>query len=100
MEADLVAHCGSSVEGTYLFTFNGTEFINETLLAYCEAEQITFTRGRPAFKNDQCHVEQKNGDIVRALHHGKSYPMMCCSRPFSSNVLSPTGSPLPVSHVF
>jgi hypothetical protein len=28
-------------------------------------EQLTFTRGRPGVKNDQCHVEQKNGAVVR-----------------------------------
>ncbi len=46
-------------------TDNGGEFINEVLIAYCEQEQITFTRGRPYLKNDQCFVEQKNGAIVR-----------------------------------
>jgi hypothetical protein len=44
---------------------NGSEFINAELLAYCEREQLTFTRGRVAKKNDQCFVEQKNGAIVR-----------------------------------
>ena len=34
-------------------------------MAYCEQEQLTFTRGRPGVKNDQCHVEQKNGAVVR-----------------------------------
>ncbi len=111
VEADLVAHCDSSVEGTYLFTLtltdiatgwteclplltksaeavlaalqrarslfpfpllgldtdNGTEFMNDLLVAYCEQEQITFTRGRPALKNDQCYVEQKNGHLVRQV---------------------------------
>ena len=111
VEADLVAHCGSSVEGNYLFTLtitdiatgwteclplltksaeavlaalqrvrslfpfpllgldtdNGTEFMNDLLLSYCEQEQITLTRGRPALKNDQCYVEQKNGNIVRQV---------------------------------
>ena len=111
VEADLVAHCGSSVEGTYLFTLtltdiatgwteclpllsksaeavlaaiqrarslfpfpllgldtdNGTEFINDLLVSYCETEQITFTRGRPGLKNDQCYVEQKNGHVVRQV---------------------------------
>jgi len=38
-------------------TDNGGEFINETVIAYCEQEQITFTRGRPSLKNDQCFVE-------------------------------------------
>jgi hypothetical protein len=111
MEADLVAHCGTSAEGSYLYTLtltdiatgwteclpllnrgqeavvaalkrarqllpfpllgidtdNGVEFINMELLAYCEAEQINFTRGRPRRSNDQCYVEQKNGQIVRQV---------------------------------
>jgi hypothetical protein len=109
MEIDLVAHCGSTTEGTYLNTLtatdiatgwtecmalpnktqqavseaiaqmridlpfpllgidsdNGSEFINETLLRYCQTEQITFTRSRPYQKNDQAHVEQKNWSVVR-----------------------------------
>jgi hypothetical protein len=109
LEIDLVAHCGSSTEGTYLNTLtatdlasgwteclalanktqaavsqaigqlrqdlpfpllgldsdNGTEFINDTLLRYCQSEQITFTRSRPYQKNDQAHVEQKNWSVVR-----------------------------------
>lgn len=36
-------------------------------MSYCEREQISFTRGRPALKNDQCYVEQKNGAIVRQV---------------------------------
>jgi integrase-like protein len=48
-------------------TDNGGEFINDTVIAYCEQEQITFTRGRPHLKNDQCFVEQKNGAIVRQV---------------------------------
>jgi hypothetical protein len=50
-----------------LDTDNGSEFINEMLIDYCESEQITFTRGRAYRKNDQCFVEQKNGSIVRQL---------------------------------
>jgi len=109
LEIDLVAHCGSSTEGTYLNTLaatdlatgwteclalanktqaavsqaiawlrldlpfpllgldsdNGSEFINETLLRYCQSEKITFTRSRPYKKNDQAHVEQKNWSVVR-----------------------------------
>jgi hypothetical protein len=109
LEIDLVAHCGSSVEGTFLNTLtatdlatgwteclalanktqvavsqaigqlrrdlpfpllgldsdNGSEFINDTLLRYCQSEQITFTRSRPYRKNDQAHVEQKNWSVVR-----------------------------------
>jgi hypothetical protein len=44
---------------------NGSEFINEHLLRWCIAQQITFTRSRPANKNDGCHVEQKNWDVAR-----------------------------------
>jgi Integrase core domain len=48
-------------------TDNGGEFINEEIIAYCEQEHITFTRGRPYQKRDQCFVEQKNGAIVRQV---------------------------------
>jgi site-specific recombinase XerD len=111
LEVDVVAHGGSHLEGSFLYTLtltdvatgwteclplrtksaeevvsaleqaracfpfpilgvdsdNGSEFINECLLAYCEQEGITFTRGRPDVKNDQCHVEQKNRAIVRQV---------------------------------
>ncbi len=48
-------------------TDSGGEFINEAVIAYCEQAHITFTRGRPSVKNDQCFVEQKNGAIVGQL---------------------------------
>jgi hypothetical protein len=111
MEIDLVAHCGGTAAGDYLYTLtmtdictgwteclavlnrsqiavqagielvrhrlpfallgidcdNGSEFINHHLKGYCDEHQITFTRGRPYKKNDQCHVEQKNGAVVRPL---------------------------------
>src|SRR3989441_3920631 len=111
LEADLVAHCGTDIEGNYLYTLtltdvatgwtdclpllyrsqetvlaalqqarllfpypilgidtdNGGEFINETVIAYCAQEHLTFTRGRPYLKNDQCFVEQKNGAVVRQV---------------------------------
>lgn len=44
---------------------NGSEFINAHLLAFCEQQEITFTRSRPGNKNDGCHVEQKNWAVVR-----------------------------------
>lgn len=44
---------------------NGSEFINNQLLRYCEREEITFTRSRPYRKNDACFVEQKNWHVVR-----------------------------------
>lgn len=44
---------------------NGSEFINDQLLRFCEQEKITFTRSRPGNKNDGCHVEEKNWSVVR-----------------------------------
>ena len=46
---------------------NGSEFINYTLLDWCEKRQITFTRSRPGNSNDGAHVEQKNWAIVRTV---------------------------------
>jgi hypothetical protein len=46
---------------------NDTVFINAHLVRYCQRERITFTRSRPYKKNDQAHVEQKNGSIIRQL---------------------------------
>jgi Integrase core domain len=46
---------------------NGSEFINDDLLAWCQGRQITFTRSRPGNKNDGCHVEQKNWSVVRTV---------------------------------
>jgi hypothetical protein len=44
---------------------NGSEFINEHLLAYCKQKNLVFTRGRPETKNDGCFVEQKNWSVAR-----------------------------------
>jgi len=44
---------------------NGSEFINNDLLRYCEQQRLTFTRARPYRKNDNCYVEQKNFSVVR-----------------------------------
>lgn len=46
---------------------NGSEFINQDLARWCHNEGITFTRSRPYKKNDNCFVEQKNGNIVRRV---------------------------------
>ena len=111
LEIDVVAHCGTLYEGSYLSTLtltdvatgwtecvpllhrgqaliiqaldrarqllpfpllgldtdNGGEFINAEVLAYCEREHLTFTRGRTHKSNDQCYIEQKNGAIVRQV---------------------------------
>ena len=111
MEIDLVAHCGDSLEGSFLYTLcavdvasgwteclpvkgktqirvqssvhrmrlripfdllgvdsdNGSEFINHCFITYCNKEGITFTKSRPYKKNDNCYVEQKNGNVVRQV---------------------------------
>jgi hypothetical protein len=46
---------------------NGSEFINDYLLAYCLKHHLQFTRGRPYKKDDNAHVEQKNWTHVRKL---------------------------------
>jgi hypothetical protein len=42
-----------------LDTDNGGEFLNDELMAYCEQERITFTRGRPYEKRDRCNARAK-----------------------------------------
>ena len=44
---------------------NGSEFINDHLVRFCDKKKITFTRSRPYRKNDNCFVEQKNYSVVR-----------------------------------
>ncbi len=46
-------------------TDNDSAFINDTLLAYCDKNNLKFTRSRPYQKNDQGWIEQKNGAIIR-----------------------------------
>ena len=46
---------------------NGSEFINAELIAYCDLNKLTFTRGRVGRKNDNPFVEQKNYSVVRRL---------------------------------
>ena len=48
-------------------TDNGSEFINHDLMKFCEENKITFTRSRAYRKNDQAHVEEKNGSVVRRI---------------------------------
>lgn len=52
---------------------NDTVFMNETVRDYCAAEDIELTRCRPYRKNDQAHVEQKNGEIVRRMVGDRRY---------------------------
>jgi transposase InsO family protein len=46
---------------------NGQEFLNAHLKTFCHSSQFQFTRSRPYRKNDNAHVEQKNGFLVRQL---------------------------------
>jgi hypothetical protein len=50
---------------------NGSEFINDHLLAFCHQRPagrvVQFTRSRPYKKDDNAHVEQKNWTHVRKL---------------------------------
>lgn len=48
-------------------TDNDSVFLNETMRDYCQNAGIAFTRCRPYRKNDQAHVEQKNGAVVRRI---------------------------------
>ena len=50
-----------------LNTDNDSAFINDTLISYCTAHGIEFTRSRPRRKNDQAWIEQKNGSIIRKI---------------------------------
>lgn len=60
---DIVAHLPFPLLG--IDSDNGSEFINNQLLRYCEEKDVTFTRSRAYRKNDGCHVEQKNWSVVR-----------------------------------
>ena len=52
-------------------TDNDSVFMNETVLAYCQATGVEFTRC-PYQKNDQAWVEQKDGAVVRHTVGGSS----------------------------
>lgn len=44
---------------------NGSEFMNWSVIAWCDQRQIPVTHGRPYQHNDNAHNEQRNGDWVR-----------------------------------
>lgn len=50
---------------------NGGEFINHSLIAWAGERDVFFTRSRAYKSNDNAHVEQKNGDVMRrhAFHY-------------------------------
>lgn len=43
----------------------GSEFINWNLKSWCDTNSIAMTRSRPNHKNDNPHVEERNGHIIR-----------------------------------
>ena len=55
---------------------NGGEFINYAMIEWAGEKDIYFTRARPYKSNDNAHVEQQNGDVVRrhAFHYGTTTP--------------------------
>jgi len=50
-----------------LHSDNGSEFISDQLLRFCQEAKLSFTRSRPYKKNDNAHVEQKNLQYVRKI---------------------------------
>jgi Integrase core domain len=62
---DVVEHLPFPIKG--IDSDNGSEFINEQLLRYCQGKQLKFTRSRSGNSNDGAHVEQKNWTTVRQL---------------------------------
>jgi hypothetical protein len=61
-------------------TDNDSVFLNETIKAWCEAAAVEFTRSRPYRKNDQAHVEQKNGAVVRRMVGYRRYAGIAAAR--------------------
>jgi len=43
----------------------GSEFINWHMKEWCDTNMIRMTRSRPNHKNDNMHIEERNGHIVR-----------------------------------
>src|SRR5450755_4291578 len=62
---DVVEHLPFPIKG--IDSDNGSEFIDQALLAYCRKRKLKFTRSRSGNKNDGAHVEQKNWTMVRQL---------------------------------
>src|SRR5262249_44424016 len=46
---------------------NDSVFMNKTVRDYCAVEKIEPSRCRPYRKNNQAHVERRNGEIVRRM---------------------------------
>ena len=59
---------------------NDTVFMNETMRDYCRDGGIVLTRCRPYRKNDQAHIEQKNGAVVRRIVGYRRFEGMAAGR--------------------
>lgn len=44
---------------------SGSEFINRMVIDWCGEENIEYSRSRPNHKNDNMHVEERNGHVIR-----------------------------------
>ena len=58
------------------------------LKAYCETNQIEFTRCRPYRKNDQAYVEQKNSAVVRRLVGYRRLEGLSAARELARDIFS------------
>lgn len=43
----------------------GTEFLNHMVIDWCKEAGIEYTRSRPNHSNDNMHVEERNGHVIR-----------------------------------
>jgi len=73
-------------------TDNDSVFMNETIKGWCEEAHVEFTRSRPYRKNDQAHVEQKNGAIVRRMVGYRRYAGIDAAAELACLYREPCGS--------
>lgn len=45
----------------------GSEFINEMVVRWCAENSIDLSRSRPSHKNDNMHVEERNGHVIKKM---------------------------------
>ena len=68
---------------------NDTVFMNETIRDYCRDEGIVLTRCRPYRKNNQAHIEQKNGAVVRRIVGYRRFEGMVAARGWRGSTQPP-----------
>ena len=54
-----------------LHSDNGSEFINEFVATFARQNNLAFSRSRPYKKNDNAHVEQRNGFLRRLIGYDR-----------------------------